>query len=260
MPTESGALGELETIEKVLKPIQQFVRGWMMSPGTLARGARFGLDPTTNHFWIVGRAGVMGDCTWPVAAGGLAFLEPGVVRRAWEAVSEGVSRLDVALEYARCCTNWGRGELARFDAESLTRINELGRRVADAVPYSMGGLFAGWRAVPEPADVGARVALTMHVLRELRGAAHIAAVAAVGLTPLDAVLASPAAPPRSGPPWAEHLGWQGPFRDAEPIRAARAEAEALTSRMLVPYFSVLDADELAFFAEAVESTRNAIAM
>lgn len=62
-----------ETIELVLKPIQQFVRGWMMSGATLERGASFGLDPATNHFWIVGRAGVMGDCTWEVAAGGLGF-------------------------------------------------------------------------------------------------------------------------------------------------------------------------------------------
>ncbi len=265
MSTAAGTALVPETIERVLKPIQQFVRGWMMSRATLERGSPFGLDPNTNHFWIVGRAGVMGDCTPEVAAGGLGFLGPDMVRAAWEAVPDGVSHLAVASEYARCCTDWGRAELARFDPVVLDGVDRMGRRIADAVPLSMGGVFAGWRALDQPqgggaGDVGARVALTMHLLRELRGAAHIAAVLAVGITPLDAVLASPAVPPRTGPPWAEHLGWTGPFRNADEVRAARLEAEALTSRMLVPYFSVLDEAELGLFADTIEATRNAIDM
>jgi len=236
-----------------------------MSRATLERGASVGLDPATNHFWIVGRAGVMGDCTWEVAAAGLGFLGPDAVRAAWQAVPDGVSHLDVARLYARCCTDWGRAELARFDPVELDRVDRLGRRIADAVPLSMGGVFAGWRALEPPSgdgpeDVGARVALTLHLLRELRGAAHIAAVLAVGITPLDAVLASPAVPPRTGAPWAEHLGWQGPFGHAEEVRQARLEAEKLTSQMLVPYFGLLDPPELQFFAGTVEATRNAIDM
>lgn len=122
----------------------------------------------------------------------------------------------------------------------------------------MGVLFAGWRAQPQPDDVNARVALTMHVLRELRGGAHIIAVNASGITPLDAVLASPAPPPRSGPVWAEHLGWSGPFADASDARDARADAERLTSRMLVPIYGSIGDAALAEFAELVETTRNAI--
>ena len=70
----------------------------------------------------------------------------------------------------------------------------------------------------------------MHVMRELRGAASIVAMHAVGLTPLQAVLASPAPPPRSGPPWAEHLGWKGPFESAEPLRARESEPRTSTTR------------------------------
>jgi hypothetical protein len=122
-------------------------------------------------------------------------------------------------------------------------------------------VFAGWRAMAQPADLGARCALTMHVLRELRGGAHIAAVLASGITPLDAVLASPAPAPRSGPEWANHLHWAGPFPTVtDEMRAARAAAEALTSRMLVPAFSTLTAPELEEFGELAETTRNAIDM
>src|SRR5258706_40113 len=72
--------------------------------------------------------------------------------------------------------------------------------------------------------------------------------------------ASPTAPPRSGPVWAEHLGWTGPFRDAEWARDARLEAERLTSRILMPIYGSIGDSDLDEFAELVETTRNAIDM
>jgi hypothetical protein len=132
--------------------------------------------------------------------------------------------------------------------------------VIDAAPACLGALFAGWRAMPVPDGVGARVALTTHVLREMRGAAHIVAILAVGITPLDAILASTNAPPRTGPPYAEAMGFRGPFRDPEEVRPQRLEAEAVTARILEPYYGVLDPEELADFGELVETTRNAIDM
>ena len=142
----------------------------------------------------------------------------------------------------------------------MARLDELGRRIADAADGSLGVVFAGWRAQPQPDDVNARVALTMHVLRELRGGAHIIAVHACGITPLEAVLASPAPPPRSGPVWAEHLGWTGPFADAANHREARMDAERLTSKMLLPIYESIGDEALDEFAELVETTRNAIDM
>jgi len=150
--------------------------------------------------------------------------------------------------------------LAGFDRGDMERLDGLGRRVAAAASPALGAVFAGWRAIPEPDDVGALVALTMHVLRELRGGAHIIAVQACGLTPLDAVLVSPAPRPRSGPEWAEHLGWSGPFPDVEHKRPLRLDAERLTSQLMAPVLAALDEDELAEFAELVETTRNAIDM
>ena len=123
-----------------------------------------------------------------------------------------------------------------------------------------GVLFAAWRSVAQPDDVGGRATLTMQVLREMRGAAHIIAIQACGLTPLDAILASPAPAPRSGVPWAENLGWRGPFRDPEEVRASRLEAERLTTEIIAAHLAVLSPDELADFAELVDTTRNSIDM
>ena len=249
------------TIERVLKPIQQFVRGWMSSASTNERGRELGLTAAHNQFWIVGRAGVLGDGPAEVAIGGLGFLGPDAVRASWNALPAGLSHLAVAQAYADCCTDWGRSELARFDQADMARLDELGRRVIDAASPALGSVFAGWKAIAQPSDsAAARVALTIHVLRELRGGAHIVAVLASGITPLDAVLASPAAAPRTGPEWAEHLQWKGPFRDPAEVRDARLAAERLTSELLVPAFGALTEAEQTEFADLVETTRNAIDM
>ncbi len=244
-------------VERVLKPIQQFVRGWMTGPPTERLATDLGMA-SGSDLWIVGRAGVLGDGDADVAASALAFLAPDRVRAAWEALPDGLTHRQVADAYGELCCQWGSTELATFDRERMERLDALGRQIADAADLSLGALFAGWRAQRQPDDVNARVALTMHVLRELRGGAHIIAVNACGITPLDAVLASPAPPPRSGPVWAEHLGWTGPFADPSAARQARAEAERLTSRMLVPIYGSIGDAALDEFAELVETTRNAI--
>jgi hypothetical protein len=172
----------------------------------------------------------------------------------------GLTHRQVADAYAALCGQWGSTELAKFDQARMARLDQLGRHIADAADASIGAVFAGWRAQPQPDDVNARVALTLHVLRELRGGAHIIAVNACGITPLDAVLASPAAPPRSGPVWAQHLGWTGPFDDPATARDARAEAERLTSRIVAPIYASIGEAALEEFAELVETTRNAIDM
>ena len=177
-----------------------------------------------------------------------------------EALPSGLTPREVAASYAGVCGAWGAAELSRFNSVDMERLDALGRRIADAADGAIGPVFAGWRALPQPDDVGARVALTGHVLRELRGCAHIAAVFASGITPLDAVLGSPAPAPRNGPEWAAHLGWTGPFRDPAEVREARLEAERLTSKILVPIYGSLGDADLDEFAQLIETTRNAIDM
>ena len=62
-----------ETIERVFKPIQQFTRGWMMSPDTDRYGSEVLGLTRPRQFWVVGRAGVLGSCPTDVAAGALAL-------------------------------------------------------------------------------------------------------------------------------------------------------------------------------------------
>ena len=249
-----------ETVERVFKPIQQFTRGWMMAEATDQYGVDLGFA-SGRQFWVVGRAGVLGSCPWQVAAGGLAFHAPEHVEEAWHAVPAGLTHLEVSGHYLGRVVEWGERVLTpTFDHEALDAIDVLGRRVADAAPDALGSIFAGWRVMAPPSGIGGRVALTTHLLREMRAAAHINAVIACGITPLDAILASTNAPPRTGPEYAARMGFTGPFKDPEDVRAQRLEAEGLTSRILEPYFAALSASELDTFGEVVETTRNAIDM
>ncbi|MDA3040424.1 MAG: hypothetical protein O3C27_13030 [Actinomycetota bacterium] len=249
-----------ETVERVFKPIQQFTRGWMIADATDAYGVELGFR-TGRQFWVVGRSGVLGDCPWQVAAGALAFHAPHHVEEAWAAIPRGLSALDVVDHYSGRIHEWRERVLTpSFDHGALETIDVLGRRIADAAPAALGALFTGWHIRPRPQDIGARVALTTHVLREMRAAAHINAVIACGITPLDAILASTNAPPRTGPGYAESMGLQGPFRDPEEVRAQRLEAETLTAYILEPYLAELGQLCRAEFGEVVQSTRNAIDM
>jgi hypothetical protein len=250
-----------QTVERTFKPLQQFTRGWMMAEATDTYGVEVVGMRTGREFWVVGRAGVMGSCTWETAAGALAFHAPGPVQAAWTNLPEGLTHLEVARHYASRVVAWGEEALTpNFAHPHLERIETLGRRIADAAPSALGPIFAGWRALPRPDGVGARVALTTQVLREMRGAAHLHAVLACGLSPLDAILASTNAPPRTGPGYAERMGFTGPFRDPAEVREPRREAETLTARIMEGYYAVLSPEELADFGELVETTRNAIDM
>lgn len=241
-----------ETIERVKDPIQLFSRRWMLAKSTDAHGVRLGFA-SGAQFWIVGRAGVLGSCSAEVAAAAIAFEPFGKVKKAWHAVPDGLTHYNVALNYRDRVTAWGDRVFAGTDRDRLETIDVLGRRIVDAAPGALGTLFTGWRQLPVPRSLPARAALTIHLMRELRGAAHIVAITACGLTPLDAVLAATHAPPRTGPAYAERMGWHGPFRDPAEVRQQRIEAERLTSSSIEPYFAHLGPQELTLFGEAVEA-------
>lgn len=241
------------TIAHIALPIQDYTRSWMLAPSTDAYGVEMGFASGVQ-FWVVGRAGVLGDCPVEVACAAIAFEPPDAVKRAWEALPSGHTPRDVALDYRDRITAWGDQAFEDVPVETLEIVDTLGRRVADAAPAALGVLFTGWRALPTPESSSGRAALTVHVLREMRGAAHIAAVTACGLTPLDAILAATHAPPRTGPAYAQRLGFTPPFRDPAEVRPQREEAERRTESMLIPYFSVLSDDELVLLGAAITST------
>jgi hypothetical protein len=130
-------------------------------------------------------------------------------------------------------------------------------RVADAADPAGWPLFAAWRAQPLPDDSAGRVAQLLHVLREHRGGAHLAAVRQAGLAPLEAIVAG-----SGGAANATFFGWPEPFPEpTDELRTRLATAEAATDVQVAPAYAVLSADEHAelprLLAAAARSARRA---
>lgn len=217
----------------------------MLADEVLAPGKAFGY-PNGYAYYVTGRGGVLGDVDADVVTSAFGFFAPALIRTMWErgVVVEGARA--AAARYAAACAEFGRRRMAAFGHSE--RLAELAGRVATGADVSGLALYAGWRAHPLPDDATGRAYQLLHVLRELRGSVHVLAVAASGLTPLEAVIAT------GGEENAHRFGWPGPY----PVtaRSAKEPAELLTDRVLARlYGELLDRAEAAELATLVHDLR-----
>jgi hypothetical protein len=195
--------------------------------------------------YLAGRVGVLGEVEADVVCAVIGFYPPDVVRELWAAVRATVDVRAASLRYADACHAWGQARLAGF--EGAGRLAELTLEVAREADVAGAPLFAAWRALPLPSSDEARAAHALMLLREHRGAMHLGAVLACGLTPLQAVLAGP-----GGEGNAVFFGWKPPFEDPAPYAAPRDEAERRTELAAARPYGVLDDAELAELAALLE--------
>ena len=236
-------------------PILEFGRTWMSSSGVQARAAELGLAPGFG-FWVNGRAGALGDVGPEVAASAIGFMAPDLVREHWDSRPADLAPRRAASEYADVAATWGREAVADVPTPDLERMAELAYRVADASLPSCGALFAGWRALDRPDDPAGNATHALQVLREMRGGAHLSAIAAAGLTPHHAIISFTADPIRGGANGAERFGWTAPH--PEPDEPAKARAEEMTTIAACGGFEALSALERTEFVELVLAARAAI--
>ncbi len=218
---------------------------FFLSPLAKQAGKDLGLRGWPTYF--VGRCGVLGPVEADIVAAVCGFYPLEFVRKAWEEGRE--VDLTLAVEvYVQACRDWGRTRLGGF-AEA-PRLAELAEHVVYASSPIGAPLFAGWRTIPLAEDPPARLAQLLTTLRELRGAMHLAAVLAAGLTPREAVIAGP-----GGQSNASFFGWTdteiAPNR-ADFVESARAEAERRTDRLLAPSWLTLGLGERAEFATLLD--------
>ncbi|MFI6217781.1 hypothetical protein ACIBCD_37740 [Nocardia brasiliensis] len=226
------------TAAVVKKQISELGGAFMLSREVKEFGSAIGVSGFHGPY-TRGRGGVLGEVDADVVAAGFGFFAPERVRSAWE--STPIAAAEAAQAYSAACQDFGRRKLASFEAAD--RLAELLERVAAAASPAGLSLFAGWRAMPLPADGLGRATLLLHVVRELRGGLHFIAVTACGLTPLEAILVS-GSPMLDGGDQARLLGWPEPFEAPTPEQRERWEAaEALTDKLIQPCFEVLDESE-----------------
>lgn len=223
-------------------------------PKTLRRAREIGL--TGWSFYIAGRGGALGDVRADTVAAAMGFIAPAAVREGWDAARRVAPPLEIAAHSLAECCRWGRERLA--DVDRLDRFVELAEQViVSAEPTGMP-LFAAWRAMPIPDDSSSsRGAVLLHLLREHRGAAHLIAIRASSLSPIEAIIAGP-----DGESGATAFGWQPPYPSFEPLVRRRVWAEALTDRVAGEAYRVLtpaERQELISLLEALAAAVGATA-
>ncbi|MFC4148397.1 hypothetical protein ACFO0M_19260 [Micromonospora mangrovi] len=216
-------------------------------PATLRRARLLGISGWA--FYITGRAGALGDVRAETAAAALGFIAPEAVADGWDAAARTLRPLEVAAANLAECCRWGAQHLA--DAPGLPRLVGLLGRAVEAADASGMPLFAAWRAMPVPLDTpGARAAVGLHLLREHFAGAHLLAVRAGGMTPLEAVLAGP-----EGETGAAACGWPPPYPPVGPLVRRRLWAEAVTDRLASAAFRTLAPGEGAELVDLLTATR-----
>ena len=223
-----------ECVRAIAGPVGKLGGAWMFDPTVHARGTELGLD--TWAWYHCGRGGVLGNPDPSVIVATFGFFPPALQTKAW---NKGVAVMDpaaIAQEYAQACADWGT---ARF-GDGSDRLADLLTKALDSAEVLCLPLFAGWRVkLHEGPTAGpARLALALQAAREHRGSCHLVAVAAAGITPLQAVMSG-----RYGATNAEFFGWPKPWPDPEVAKDAMAAAEDVTDALVAPAFAALNADE-----------------
>ena len=235
----AGRQNDRVTPEQSAAAVKQIVldlgNAFTNDPKTMRRARAIGL--TGWSFYVAGRGGALGDVRSDTRAAARGFLAPTAVRDGWDAARKVAPPMEVAAQSLGECCRWGQEQLGDFFG--VHRFVELAELVVIGAESAGMPLFAAWRAMPIPDDApGARAAVLLHLLREHRGAAHLLAVRAVGLSPIEAIIAGP-----DGEAGATAFGWQPPYPAFEPLIRRRVMAEAFTDRITGQAYRTLEFGE-----------------
>jgi hypothetical protein len=227
-------------------PIENIGATWMLDPEQHEISKQSGYQHEFMGY-MAGRAGVLGDVNVEVVQSILGVFEPGVVEMLWNGGVPVHGAKGGAELYFSQAADWGRKKLA--GAEGLDRIVELGEKVIDAAPTQGLPLFVGWKNLPRVDDAPGRAMQVLLVLRELRGAIHLAAVAVGGLSPVEAHLLN------KGAEYCAFFGWPEPYPSVDHLKGKRDEIEEATNKRMAEIvgsvLSAEEAEELARLSTAI---------
>ena len=201
-----------------------------------------------------GRAGALGDIDVARMTDVFPFISPSMLEASWPAIESAGGPVALQNVFSEAVSDAAQ---AHWDSTALRVIGTTAREVIASVGGVAPGLFTAWRAIAldAPSGVGSGIdcgvdteVASLLALRELRGDIHIESVRTIGLTPLEAEIAT------RGPVVAELHGWPTPYPDAAAHEQRSLAAGRRTSeRMLEIYDGALDPTDFDSFVDAVDS-------
>ncbi|HET9731275.1 MAG TPA: hypothetical protein VFP54_01250 [Acidimicrobiales bacterium] len=237
-----------EVVKETSGPIHDIGSELFIGSEALGRAREWGWQ-NPYSFYFAGRAGVMGDVSGEVAAAALGWFVPGLVGALYTEGQQVHGPGEATRRMVEGNAIWGRDHLSGAAMEPFV---EAAEKLVDGIEASGLPLFAGWRAQPRVPDAAGRAAQLMQVLREWRGANHLVATTAVGLSPLEAILTN------EGEGQAKRFGWPEPYPDVSAKAELHTRAEELTDALCAsPVESLLSSAERAAFVEGVARARSA---
>lgn len=194
-----------------------------------------------------GRAGALGDIDVARMTDMFPFISPSMIAGCWPAIESAGGPVALQRVFSEAVSDAAQ---AHWSETALRVIGATARDVIAPVDGVAPGLFTAWRAIAldaTPRGVGTEVA-SLFALRELRGDIHIESVQTIGLTPLEAEIAT------RGPVVAELHGWPTPYPDAAAHEQRSLAAGRRTSeRMVEIYDGAIDPTTFDSFVDAVDS-------
>ena len=243
-----GTDAAIAAARSTARAIGDLPASFMLDAATYTAAAEAGYEGMA--FYVSGRGGVLGDVDAAAVTDAFVFFPAGTVETGWHTGASVEPRADSARRWSAVASRWAAEHLPE-GALDYARLAELAGIVSDAADPTGAPVFAGWRQLPEP-DGERELALhRLNSLRELRAARHGEAVLAAGIEPVEALMVKT-------PYMADIFGWPEPRPDPdEALRDRWQAAEDETDRRFAGDLAVLNAEQLAEFAELAEAARRA---
>ena len=195
--------------------------------------------------YVGGRGGVLGDVAADVVVSAFALFHPAMIEMGWNQTKEQGSPADAATALAAGIGGWATDTFVHLDG--LDDFAAATRAVIDSTAPMSQALYAGWRAIPVPDDPATASGLALQVLREMRFGFHVNALSAMGMTPVEALIA------QANPQQAQFFGWTEPFPDSESLQDIHRRAEDITSARMAEVYEAVDATQRVHIAATVSA-------
>lgn len=219
-------------------------------PETLAVGKAMGLGGM--EFYVQGRAGQMGNTEPEAVAAAFGYFKPALLKSVLDAANAKSDPRVTGAAFMNACATLSRAKLSGVaNLEALVAVLDKVNNAADGDGLA---LYAAINSEKLADDAAGRLLQLIAILREYRGSAHLVALRAAGVN-------SRTAHYMKRPDMWKQFGYteeEAPeITDA--VKAARAEAENITDRIVEPAFAVLSDAERTVLVEGLHAVKAALA-